>query len=355
MTREGGPEGSAPNPGAVARESRPRTGSRPIAAEDLEERVLQNAHGDRITVLNFGARLTRIQLQLPGGARDVILGYENRAAYLSDPYFMGATVGRTCNRIAGASFNLDGIDYPLDANEGLNHLHGGAGGFHNRLWSIDASAPEDTVRFTLYSADGDQGYPGAVEASVTYRWTDTRELLVRVEAVTDRPTHVNMTNHSYFNLAGDGENVLAHRLRVAARHILKVDDDLLPTGDLLDLTGSVLDLRESMVLHDVIESRQPLIVRHRGLDFNYVLDETGAGAELESPSRDLRLHVRTTCPGLQVYSGQKLDSPFAPYRGMCLEPQHFPDTPNQPTFHGTLLVPGERYSQTTKYNFIAVG
>ena len=144
--------------------------------DSLEERVLQNARGDRVTLLNFGARLASIELQLPDGVRNVILGYEDHAGHLTDPYFMGATVGRTCNRIARAHFKLDGVDYALDANEGENHLHGGAGGFHNRHWSIDTAVPDDTVRFRLRSVDGDQGYPGTLEASVTYRWTDEREL-----------------------------------------------------------------------------------------------------------------------------------------------------------------------------------
>jgi len=323
--------------------------------DSLAASVLQNAHGDRVTLLNYGASLARIELQLPDGMRNVILGYEDHADYLSDPYFMGATVGRTCNRIAGACFNLDGVDYPLDANEGENHLHGGAGGFHNRYWSVDAAVPDDTARFRLRSVDGDQGYPGTLEASVTYRWTDERELEMRLEAETDRPTHVNMTNHAYFNLANGGADVLDHRLQVASGRILQVNEDLLPTGDFLDVSGTGLDLRKPGALRDVIGSPHPLIVRTGGLDFNYVLGEAGGHAELESPNGDLRLQLTTTCPGLQVYGGQKLGPPFAPHRGLCLESQHFPDTPNQSTFPGTRLAPSERYSQTTHYRFIAAG
>lgn len=325
------------------------------AADSMEERVLRNARGDRVRLLNFGARLTRIELQLPDGIRNVILGYDDDAGFLTDPYFMGATVGRYCNRIAGARFTIDGVDYSLDANEGKNHLHGGAGGFHNRYWSIDADVPDDTGRFQLRSADGDQGYPGTLEASVTYRWTDDRELEIRLDAETDRPTHVNMTNHAYFNLAGGSADVLGHRLHVASRQILEVDEDLLPTGDFLDVTGTGLDLSQPAALCDVIGSRHPLVVRTGGIDFNYVLGESGGRAELESPTGDLCLQLTTTCPGLQVYDGQKLGPPFAPNRGLCLEPQHFPDTPNQPAFPGTLLAPGERYSQTTRYRFLAAG
>ncbi|MEQ8207486.1 MAG: aldose epimerase family protein [Woeseia sp.] len=321
--------------------------------DSLAERVLRNARGDRVTLLNFGARLTSIELQLPGGIRNVIVGYEDSAAYLTDPYFMGATVGRTCNRIAGAHFTLDGVDYPLDANEGENHLHGGAGGFHQRHWSIDEAVPDDTVRFRLQSADGDQGYPGTVEASVTYRWTDERELVIRLEAETDRPTHVNMTNHSYFNLAAGGGDVLGHRLHVPSRQILQVNDELLPTGDFLDVTGSGLDLRQPTTLRDAIASQHPLVVGAGGLDFNYILDESDDCAEVVSPNGDLCMRMTTTCPGLQVYGGQMLGLPFAPNRGLCLEPQHYPDTPNQPAFPSTLLAPGERYSQTTSYRFIA--
>lgn len=327
----------------------------PVAADSLAERELRNSRGDRVTLLNLGARLTGIELQLPDGARNVIVGYEDVAAYRTDPYFMGATVGRFCNRIAGARFTLDGVDYPLDANEGNNHLHGGAGGFHSRLWSVDESAPDSTARYSLQSADGDQGYPGTLEASVTFSWTDDRELVIEYAAETDRPTHVNMTNHAYFNLSAGDADVLGHRLHVASRQILQVDEELLPTGDYLDVTGSGLDLGEPVSLRDVNASQHPLVSRTGGLDFNYVLDGAGGRAELESPNGDLRLQLTTTCPGLQVYGGQMLGPPFAPSRGMCLEPQHFPDTPNQPAFPDTLLAPGRRYSQTTRYRFVAAG
>lgn len=323
--------------------------------DKLAERVLRNARGDRVTLLNHGARLARIDLELPDGVRNVILGYDDYADYLSDVYFMGATVGRTCNRIAGAHFELGGVDYSLDANEGSHHLHGGAGGFHQRYWSIDAEVPDDTVRFQLRSEDGDQGYPGALDASVTYRWTDERELVIILEAETDRPTHVNMTNHAYFNLAAGGADVLGHSLEVASRQILQVNEDLLPTGDYLDVIGTGLDLGQPVILRDAIESGHPLVARTGGLDFNYVLGESGGRAELGSPNGDLCLQMTTTCPGLQVYDGQKLGAPFAPNRGLCLEPQHFPDTPNQASFPSTLLGPGERYLQTTRYRFIASG
>jgi len=321
----------------------------------MAERVLHNAHGDRVSVLNFGARLTAVELQLPDGARNVIVGYDDREDYLADPYFMGATVGRFCNRIAGARFILDGVEYSLDANEGRNHLHGGAGGFHNRFWSIDEGVPDDTLRFRLRSEDGDQGYPGSLEAIVTYRWNDDRELLVEVEAETEQPTHVNMTNHAYFNLAADETDVLGHRLQVDSRQILQVDDELLPTGEFLDVSDTGLDLRRAAALRDVVASEDPLIVRTGGLDFNYVLGDNGGAAMLESPNGDLRLELTTTCPGLQVYGGQMLGAPFGANRGMCLEPQHFPDTPNQPGFPATRLLPGERYSQTTRYRFAAAG
>ncbi len=326
-----------------------------MSADSLAEQVLTNARGDRVTLLNFGARLTGIELQLPNGPRNVIVGYEDAADYLTDLYFMGATVGRFCNRIAGSRFILDGVEYSLDANEGRNHLHGGAGGFHARLWSSDSEVPDDTARYRLLSADGDQGYPGTLEAIVTYQWTDDRELVIELEAETDRPTHVNMTNHAYFNLAPDDADVLGHRLQVGSRQILQVDEELLPTGELLNVIDTELDLRQPRALQDVVGSQHPLIVRTGGLDFNYVLEASGGRAELESPNGDLCMQLTTTCPGLQVYGGHMLGPPFAPNGGMCLEPQHYPDTPNQSDFPATLLVPGERYSQMTRYRFIAAG
>ena len=324
-----------------------------ITADHLKGRVLQNSRGDRVTLLNLGARLASVELQLADGPRNLIVGYDNVADYLDDPYYMGATVGRYCNRIAAARFSLGGIEYQLDANEGQNHLHGGAGGFHNKLWSMDSDVPSDVARFRVRSPDGDQGYPGMLEASVTYRWTDDRVLVIELEAETDEPTHVNMTNHAYFNLAAGEGDILGHRLRVDSGQILEVNDELLPTGGYRDVNGSALDLREPAVLGEVIEAQEPLLVRTGGIDFNYVLGKSDAVAELESPNGDLRLRMTTTCPGLQVYTGQMLGSPFAAYRALCLEPQHYPDTPNQAHFPQTLLSPGERYSQVTHYQFIA--
>lgn len=319
---------------------------------NLEEQVLQNDHGDRVTLLNFGARLTGIELQLSDGPRNIICGYRNNNEYLNDLYFMGASVGRTCNRIAGAQFEIDGTKYLLDANEGKNNLHGGAGGFHSRYWSIDKTVPKDTCRFILQSIDGDQGYPGTVDASVTYSWSNDRELTILVEAKTNKTTHVNMTNHAYFNLAED-DDVLDHRLFVDSQQILEVNEELLPTGKLSDISNTDLDLKKSKSMRDIVDSQNALIVRTGGIDFNYVLNNSDIHAELESPSGDLCMRISTTCPGLQIYGGQKLDVPFSPYDGMCLEPQHFPDSPNISSFPSTLLRPGEHYSQSTTYRFIS--
>tara|TARA_B100001059_G_scaffold227243_1_gene256794 strand:- start:1038 stop:2030 length:993 start_codon:yes stop_codon:yes gene_type:complete len=319
---------------------------------NLKEQVLQNDHGDRVTLLNFGARLAGIELQLPEGSRNVICGYKNNKDYLDDQYFMGATVGRTCNRIADARFKIDGTEYLLNANEGKNNLHGGSGGFHNRYWAIDETTPEDTCRFVLQSKDGDQGYPGTLDASINYRWTNERELVLVVEAETDKPTHVNMTNHAYFNLSSSGD-VLDHRLHVASQQILEVNEELLPTGNLMDISKTALDLQKSTLMRDIVTSKNSLIVRTGGIDFNYVLSNSDIHAELESSNGDLCMRIKTSCPGLQIYGGQKLGTPFSPYDGMCLEPQHFPDTPNIQSFPSTLLMPGERYSQTTSYRFIS--
>jgi len=317
----------------------------------LREFELMNSLGDRIVLLNLGASLMRVELALDRGSRNVVLGYATAADYLDDRYFTGAMLGRTCNRIANACFVIDGRRYRLEANDGDHHLHGGHSGFHRRLWESEEC--ERGVCFRLRSADGDAGYPGCLDVRVTYRFSDARELSIEIAAESDRATHVNLTNHTYFNLDGDARNVLDHRLRIASARITAVDDQLLPTGDFLDTANSSLDLEQPRSIHEIVDSGHPLVTLAGGADFNYVLERSEPVAVLESSTRDLRMELTTTNPGLQFYSGQHLGRPFAPHAGLCLEPQHFPDSANQPRFPSTLLYPRERYFQESRYRFVA--
>jgi aldose 1-epimerase len=316
-----------------------------LAAHDLV-----NSHGDRVRLLNFGARIASIELELRHGPRRVTLGYEDPRDYLTDRYFIGATVGRYCNRIRDARLPVHGREWRLVPNNGAHHLHGGAEGFHRRFWRVAAGADRRHAEYELRSPHGDQGYPGALDARVRFEWNDARELAIRYQASTDQPTHVNLSNHSYFTLDGAAD-VLGHVCSVNADSITEVDQALLPTGRYLDLAGTDLDLRGGAALSRAYESRDPRIASAAGMDFNYVLNGKEPAATVRSPQGDLCLTVSTTCPGLQLYSGQNLGTPFAPCQGLCLETQYFPDSPNQPHFPSTLLMPGDSYRESTVYRF----
>jgi aldose 1-epimerase len=320
------------------------------AEPGLSAHDLVNSHGDRVRLLNFGARIASIQLELRDGPRRVTLGYDDPRDYLADRYFLGATVGRYCNRIRDARLPVQGREWRLVPNSGAHQLHGGAGGFHRRFWRLAAGADPCHAEYRLLSPHGDQGYPGALEARVRFAWNDARELAIRYRASTDRPTHVNLSNHSYFTLDG-ATDVLGHVCSVNADSITDVDPALLPTGRYLGVAGTDVDLRGGASLSRINESPDPRIASAGGMDFNYVLNGKEPAAMVSSPKGDLHLTVTTTCPGLQLYGGQNLGTPFAPCQGLCLETQYFPDSPNQPHFPSTLLMPGHTYRESTVYRF----
>ncbi|PZG10286.1 aldose epimerase family protein [Nonomuraea aridisoli] len=288
----------------------------------------------RAEVLTYGAVVRRLEVS----GVNVVLGLDTLEDYLTRSRYFGAVVGRYGNRIAGARFTLDGAEHRLPVNNGPNSLHGGTEGFDSKVWTITAKTG-DSVTLTLTSPDGDQGYPGTLTASVTYTLADDA---LRIDYVTetDAPTVVNLTNHSYFNLKGGGD-VLDHVVRMEAAHYLPVDDDKIPTGELAPVKGTPFDFTEP---HAVGE-------RNDGAyDHCFVLDGgitvTGGGLTME---------VTTTEPGVQFYTGAMLDAaatPYGPFAGLCLETQHFPDSPNQPRFPSTVLRPGERRTSTTSYRFI---
>lgn len=334
----------------------------------IEAVTLRNAHGIAATVISYGATLqSLIAPDRKGKSAEVILGYDTAAEYESKPNYFGVTVGRYANRIAGGRFTLDGHDYQLTQNDKANSLHGGQRGFDKRIWTIRSvsSGAVANVVLSLTSADGDQGYPGSLNVTVTYSLDEAGNLKIAYEAATDRPTIVNMTNHALFNMAGDGaaEGTSRQMLTIPARAYTPVDDKLIPTGELKPVTGSVFDFRKPrLIAAGVRDGRDPQIVIGRGYDHNFVLDKGQTAtpqlaARLEDPASGRVLEVLSTEPGLQFYSGNFLDGTLVGrsgrvYRmgdGIALEPQKFPDAPNQPAFASARVDPGKPYRHIMIY------
>lgn len=324
--------------------------------------TLTNKAGDRVELLQRGALIQSIALNLVSGPRNVALSYEAPSDYADDRFFLGATVGRFANRIGNACFELDGTLHRLQANEGKHQLHGGHAGFHARDWqhapaTTSAGAASQSARFTLQSAAGDQGFPGNLNACVEYSLSDDRELLIRYQARTDQATPVSLTNHCYFNLdgaSGSGSSattISKHCLQMNADGLLETDPDKIPTGKILDLDGSALSLREFRNLGEILDSGEALIERDGGLDVCYVARNAQPVARLRNAADDLEMTVTTSYPAIQCYTGQYLGEPFVPLQGLCLEPQQYPDAPNQPGFPCSILRPGEEFSQWIRLGF----
>ncbi|MFI6204899.1 aldose epimerase family protein [Streptomyces sp. NPDC051041] len=298
--------------------------------------------GVRVRVLSYGGIVQSVEVPDRDGRRaDVVLGFADLDGYLThpEPYF-GALVGRYANRIARGRFALDGRTYALARNNGPNSLHGGERGFDKRVW--DAAEVEHGVRLTRVSPDGEEGFPGRLEVAATYTLDEAGALRIAYEAVTDAPTVVNLTNHSYFDLGGSG-HAGGHELRLAASRLTPVDADLIPTGALQDVSGTRFDFRRARAVGT-------------GYDHNFVLDKGVTDtpvevAELYDPASGRVLTVATTEPGLQLYTADHVGAPFAPGAGVALETQHFPDSPNRPEFPSTVLRPGEVFRSETVYGF----
>ncbi len=333
----------------------------------IELFTLRNPSGMEVKVTNYGGIITELKVpDRDGKLDDVVLGYSSIDGYLkSSPYF-GAIIGRYGNRIGNAQFKLDGQTYKLPANDGSNTLHGGTTGFDKVVWQAEPfeRAGERGIVFTHTSPDGDQGFPGALEARVTYTLTDQNELKFDYHATTDKPTVVNLTQHTYFNLAGDGSgDVLGHELTINADRYTPVDKGLIPTGELASVEGTPLDFRTKTAIGARINSDHEQIKLGGGYDHNYVLNRSGEGLQLaarvEEPMTGRVMEVHTTEPGLQFYSGNFLDGSitgknghvYNKRNGFCLETQHYPDSPNHPAFPTTTLKPGETYTSQTVYTF----
>lgn len=305
--------------------------------------------GVEAQVLTYGCIIASLKVpDAQGVTANVVLGFDRLEAYVdSSPYF-GAVIGRYANRIAHARFAIDGREHRVSANEPPHHLHGGFRGFDKRVWEAELSGNGQSVVFRRASADGEEGYPGAVDVQVSYTVVDL-DLQIEYQAVADAPTHVNLTQHSYFNLRGTGD-VLAHCLAINASTYLPVDESLIPTGELAPVASSPFDFQESTAIGLRLHAEHEQLKRAGGYDHNFNINRVdsalGLAARALDPSSGRTLEVRSTEPGLQFYSGQVVG-----YRGFCLEPQHYPDSPNRARFPSTLLRPGERYQSTTVYTF----
>ena len=331
----------------------------------VEAVTLSAKNGVTARILSYCATLQKLSgPDRDGKQADVLLGYDDARDYAEHPNFFGVTVGRYANRIAGGKFTLDGKAYQLPLNDKVNSLHGGTKGFDKRPWRI-VSVKDGSVTLALTSADGDQGYPGTLDVTVTYALSDDGALTISFGATTDKPTIVNMTNHAIFNLAGEGSpmGAMGHRLTIPAKAITPVDANLIPTGTLQPVTGTVFDFQRGRVVGDGLrDGRDPQIVMGRGYDHNFALDKgltatPGLVARLEDPVSGRVLEVSSTEPGVQLYTGNFLDGTYIGksrhvYRmgdGIALEPQKFPDSPNKPSFASARVDPGKPYRHVMIY------
>lgn len=327
--------------------------------------TLTNRRGMVVKISDYGGVIT--QLWAPdrdGKLGDIVLGFDDVAPYAGDSEYFGALIGRYGNRIRGGRFELDGKSCQLPVNNGVNHLHGGPDGFHKKLWRALPFQEAGSVGLTLMyrSAHGEQGYPGTLDVTVVYELTDDNELVLTFDAVTDQATPVNLTQHSYFNLAGSGD-ILGHILTIDADRYTPVDATLIPTGELVPVAGGPFDFRTPRAIGEGIDADHEQLRYGRGYDHNFVLNRPPGKASVlavrvREPRSGRVLELFTEEPGVQFYSGNFLDGrlngkgrTFHHRSGFCIEPQHFPDAPNQPAFPGTILRPGEEYATVSRYKF----
>ncbi len=319
--------------------------------------ILENAAGVKVKIINYGATIVSVEApDRHGRLADVVMGFDDMAGYQSadNPYF-GACCGRYANRIAKGKFAFDGAEYSLAVNNAPNALHGGLVGFDKKMWAAEIAG--DAVRMSLTSPDGDEGYPGTLKVTLTYSLNNDGELRLDYTAETDKKTILNLTNHSYFNLAGSG-SVREHTIRVNASRYTVVDDTSIPTGEVCIVAGTEMDLRVPTPIGKNIDAVQGL-----GYDHNYCINQATEGeltlaASVTEPGSGRMLECWTTEPGVQFYTGNYLDTIRGKggaihnkQEGFCLETQHWPDSPNQPAFPSTELAPGQTYTQTCIYKF----
>lgn len=331
--------------------------------------TLTNANGMLVKITNFGGIITEIHVPDNQGVfANVNLGFDNFEGYLQDgvPY-LGALIGRYGNRIAHGKFTVDGTTYSLATNNGNNHLHGGLLGFDKVVWNAETFETSTSVGITLsyLSVDGDQGYPGNLPVTVVYELTNDNEIVVKYHATTDKPTPINLTQHAYFNLAGKGD-VLGHEVMINADRFTAINEEAIPTGDLPLVANTPFDFRAPRLIGDRINDDDQQLKNGSGYDHNFVLNkssdkELSLAARVVEKKSGRMLEVFTQEPGVQFYTGNWMDGSlkgagwdYARRSGFCLEPQHFPDSPNQPKFPNTILRPGEKYTSVMSYKFSVV-
>ena len=325
--------------------------------------TLTNANGMVAKVTAYGATLTELWVpDRDGKLADVVLGFDQLEKYQARRLFFGAVVGRVANRIANGRFTLDGKEYVLAKNNPPNHLHGGVKGFDTHIWKsrpLPAEKSQARVEFTYASVDGEEGYPGTLDVTVIYTLTDSNELHIDYSATTDQTTPINLSNHSFFNLAGTGA-ILDHIVTINADRFTPVDRTLIPTGEITAVKDSGLDFTKPRRIGERIEEFRNFA---NGYDHNFVLNTGGSklafAVRVEEPKFGRVMEIFTTQPGLQFYTGNRLDGRltgvggivFSQHAGFCLEPQHFPDSVNHPDFPSTILRPGETFKSTSIYKF----
>jgi len=334
------------------------------AGEAVDLFTLTNAAGVTASITNYGGIVTSLMVpDRAGKMADVVLGFDSLDGYLGEHPYFGALIGRYGNRIGKARFTLNGKTYKLAANNNGNHLHGGLVGFDKKVWTA-APVGDDTLELTYLSKDGEEGYPGNLSVKVRYTLTADNELKLGYEATTDKATVLNLTNHSYFHLGGAGSgDSLGHRIQILADRFTPVDKGLIPTGELRPVEGTPFDFRTAHAIGEHIDADEEQIRLGGGYDHNFVLNSGGGSlataAIVEEPVSGRKMEVLTTQPGVQFYTGNFLDGSVKGKGGiayqkrfsLCLETQHFPDSPNKPKFPSVVLEPGARFESTTVYRF----
>ncbi|MCK8664568.1 galactose mutarotase [Pseudomonas azerbaijanoccidens] len=339
----------------------------------VEQYILRNSQGLQATVITYGGVLQSLKVPgKDGKAEDIVLGFDDVQGYQSGTAYFGATIGRYGNRLANGAFELDGRNYQVPKNDGPNSLHGGPLGFDKRVWKAQPTKSKDSVGVTLtyLSVDGEMGFPGNLKTEVTYSLTENNELRIDYKATTDKPTVLNLTNHSYFNLAGAGNgDVLKQVATLYASQYTPVNATLIPTGELAPVANTPMDFTQPTAIGKNIKADHPQLKfaepKHGGFDFNWVLDAKGdvskLAADVSDPQSGRRLQLYTSEPGVQFYTGNFLDGTvkgkagkiYPHWGAFTLETQHYPDSPNQPNFPSTRLDPGKTYTQSVVLKFSA--
>jgi aldose 1-epimerase len=335
---------------------------------DVFLHTLSNSHGMQAVITNYGGALVELKIPGPGGeVTDVVLGYDDLSSYLDHSFFFGGLIGRYCNRVANGAFILNGVEYHLEKNNGPNTLHSGTRGFDRVLWDArrDSAEGAEGLELTYLSADGEEGFPGNLRATVRYSVTPDNELRLDYKATTDKDTIVSLTSHSYFNLAGAGEgDIVAHELEINADYFTPIDATSIPTGEVRRVTGTPFDFKSPIAIGARVDFDDEQLKLTSGYDHNFVLNQEGGGslamaARVREPKSGRVMEVLTTEPGLQLYTGNYLENGipgkggklYGPRFGFCLETQHFPDSPNKPQFPSVVLKAGRQLRSTTVYRF----